>query len=87
MSASIQFISSVTKEQIIELSDSNNLLSASFVYGTVAADGLLNGHSYIITAYDAATDKFFLHNPWGSYHASVTWEQLFANQAFIEWSV
>jgi hypothetical protein len=87
MSATIQFITSVTKEQIIELSNANNLLNATFVLGTVAADQIVNGHSYVITAYDAATDKFFLHNPWGSYHASVTWEQLFANQAFIEWSV
>jgi Calpain family cysteine protease/Calx-beta domain len=78
---------STTKNQLIELSNSNQLLTVGFVYGTVEADGLVNGHAYTITSYDAATDTFFLRNPWGYRHASVTWEQLIANKALFEWSV
>jgi hypothetical protein len=79
--------SSLTKDRLIELSNSNKLLTVGFVYGTVEADGIVNGHAYTITSYDAATNKFFLRNPWGHTHASVTWEQLIANKALFEWSV
>jgi hypothetical protein len=78
---------SVTKEQLIELSNSNKILAVGFVYGTVEGDGIVNGHAYTITSYDAATDTFFLRNPWGTKHASVTWEQLVANKALFEWSL
>jgi hypothetical protein len=80
-------IGSTTKAQLIALSNSNTLLTAGFVYGTIAADGIVNGHAYTITGYDVATDKFFLRNPWGYSHASVTWDQLIANKAIFNWSV
>jgi Calpain family cysteine protease/Calx-beta domain/Ser-Thr-rich glycosyl-phosphatidyl-inositol-anchored membrane family len=82
-----KYITSTTKAQLISLSNSNTLLTVGFVYGTIAADGIVNGHAYTITGYDAATDKFFLRNPWGYSHASVTWDQLIANKAIFNWSV
>ena len=30
--------------------------------------GLVQGHAYMVKGYDAATDKFTLHNPWGTSH-------------------
>jgi hypothetical protein len=80
-------IGSTTKAQLITLANSNTLLTAGFVYGTIAGDGIVNGHAYTITGYDATTDKFFLRNPWGYSHASVTWAQLVANKAIFDWSV
>jgi hypothetical protein len=79
-------IGSTTKAQLISLANSNTLLTAGFVYGTIAGDGIVNGHAYTITGYDAATDKFFLRNPWGYSHANVTWDQLIANKTIFNWS-
>lgn len=30
--------------------------------------GLVQGHAYMVKGYDAATDRFILHNPWGTSH-------------------
>jgi Calpain family cysteine protease/Calx-beta domain/Ser-Thr-rich glycosyl-phosphatidyl-inositol-anchored membrane family len=79
-------IGSTTKAQLISLANSNTLLTAGFVYGTIAGDGIVNGHAYTITGYDAVTDKFFLRNPWGYSHANVTWAQLVANKTIFNWS-
>jgi hypothetical protein len=32
------------------------------------ANGLVQGHAYMVRSYDAATDRFLLHNPWGTTH-------------------
>lgn len=85
--AKYKSVTSTTKDQLIELSNSNQLLTVGFVYGTVEADGIVNGHAYTITSYNSETDTFFLRNPWGYKHASVTWDQLIANKALFEWSV
>ncbi|MCY2975795.1 MAG: C2 family cysteine protease [Planctomycetota bacterium] len=50
--------------------------------GTTAnpSNGFVGGHAYIITGYDASTDKFTTFNPWGNTHpAAATWDQLRAN--------
>jgi hypothetical protein len=86
MGAVAKAIGSTTKAQLITLANSNTLLTAGFVNGTIAGDGIVNGHAYTITGYDAATDKFFLRNPWGYSHANVTWSQLVANKAIFNWS-
>jgi hypothetical protein len=87
MGAVAKSISLTTKAQLITLANSNTLLTAGFVHGTIAGDGIVNGHAYTITGYDAATDKFFLRNPWGYSHANVTWSQLVANKTIFNWSV
>jgi Calpain family cysteine protease/Calx-beta domain/Ser-Thr-rich glycosyl-phosphatidyl-inositol-anchored membrane family len=87
LGAVAQSVGSTTKVQLIALANSNALLTAGFVYGTIAADGIVNGHAYTITGYDATSDKFFLRNPWGYSHVSVTWAQLIANKAIFNWSV
>ncbi len=50
--------------------------------GTTAnpSNGFVGGHAYIITGYDASTDRFTTFNPWGNTHpAAATWDQLRAN--------
>jgi hypothetical protein len=45
-----------------------------------SAGGLVGGHAYIVTAYNAANDTFSLYNPWGTSHPSaLSWDQLRAN--------
>lgn len=45
-----------------------------------SADGLYGSHAYTVTGYDAATDTFNLHNPWGNSHpGALSWTQLQAN--------
>jgi len=47
---------------------------------STSADGLYGSHAYSVTAYDAATDRFSLHNPWGHSHpGALSWGQLQAN--------
>ncbi len=43
-------------------------------------NGVIGGHAYILLGYNAATDKFDLHNPWATQHAyGLTYEQVAAN--------
>ncbi len=64
-----------------------NALSAgkAVTIGTKSSpgNGLVGGHAYSVTSYDAATQKFTLFNPWNSTHpAPLTWAQL---QAGCSW--
>jgi hypothetical protein len=50
--------------------------------GTTArpSNGFVGSHAYIITGYDASTDRFTTFNSWGNTHpAAATWDQLRAN--------
>jgi hypothetical protein len=77
-------IASMSEKQLINLTNSNKLLTAGFVNGSKY--GVVNNHAYTITAYNASTGKFFLRNPWGSSHAELTWNQLLNLKAFIQWT-
>ena len=47
---------------------------------TSVSDGLVGGHAYSVTGYNAGTDTFTLHNPWGTAHpGALSWTQLLAN--------
>ena len=74
----------MTQTQLINLVNSNQVLTAGFVYG--AGYGVVNGHAYTITSYNATNQTFHLRNPWGSTHADVTWSQLLSLSAIIQWS-
>jgi hypothetical protein len=84
LSATSQSVNNMTQNQLINLVNSNQILTAGFVYG--ADYGVVNGHAYTITDYNATNGTFYLRNPWGSYHANVTWDQLLSLRAIIEWS-
>jgi hypothetical protein len=84
LSATSQSVSNMTQTQLINLVNSNQVLTAGFVYG--AGYGVVNGHAYTITSYNATNGTFYLRNPWGSTHANVTWDQLLSLRAIVQWS-
>ncbi|MCU0534488.1 MAG: pre-peptidase C-terminal domain-containing protein [Hydrococcus sp. Prado102] len=74
----------MTKQELIDLVNSNKLLTAGFVNGSKY--GVVNNHAYTITSYNAATDTFFLRNPWATSHVSLTMAQLLDVKTYIQWS-
>jgi hypothetical protein len=82
LGTSSKYVSSMTKTELINLLNSNKLLTAGFVHG--GGFGVVNSHAYTVTGYNGTTGKFFLHNPWGNTHAEVTWEQLGSLKAIIQ---
>jgi hypothetical protein len=74
----------MTQTQLINLVNSNQVLTAAFVYG--GDYGVVNGHAYTITSYNATNGTFHLQNPWGFSHADVTWSQLVSLRSIIQWS-
>ena len=79
-----QSATSMTATQLINLVNGAVPITAGFVSG--AGFGVVNGHAYTITSYNAATGRFHLNNPWGNTHADVTFNQLKALNARVEWS-
>ncbi|WP_197167609.1 C2 family cysteine protease [Neorhodopirellula pilleata] len=76
-STSYSFNSS-TKQSMIAALNANRAITL----GTIgnAGSGLVGGHAYVVTGYNASTDRFTLFNPWGNTHPSpLTWAQLQAN--------
>ncbi|MBD2269851.1 pre-peptidase C-terminal domain-containing protein [Anabaena sp. FACHB-1391] len=74
----------MTQTQLINLVNSHQVLTAAFVYG--GDYGVVNGHAYTITSYNATNGTFHLQNPWGFSHADVTWSQLVSLRSIIQWS-
>ena len=84
LNATSQSVNNMTQTQLINLVNSNQILTAGFVYG--AGYGVYDSHAYTITAYNATNQTFHLRNPWGTSHADVTWSQLLSLSAIIQWS-
>ncbi|MBJ7298182.1 MAG: peptidase, partial [Dolichospermum sp.] len=76
----------MNQTQLINLVNSNQILTVGFVYAAGNTLGVVNGHAYTITAYNATNGTFHLRNPWGNTHADVTWSQLVSLRGIIEWS-
>ena len=76
----------MTQTQLINLVNSNQVLTAGFVYAAGNTLGVVNGHAYTITAYNATNGTFHLRNPWGYTHADVTWSQLVSLRGIMVWS-
>ncbi len=83
-SSSSQLATSMTATQLITLVNGAVPITAGFVSG--AGFGVVNGHAYTITSYNATTGRFRLNNPWGNTHADVTFSELRALNARVEWS-
>ncbi len=71
--------STTPKQTLVNALTSNK----SVTLGTLqnpSAGGLVGGHAYSVTGYNASTDTFTLHNPWGMAHPTpLTWAQLQSN--------
>ncbi|WYL92885.1 MAG: C2 family cysteine protease [Gloeotrichia echinulata IR180] len=74
----------MTKSQLIDLVNSNKILTVGFVNG--ANFGVVNYHAYTVSSYNSTTGTFNLRNPWGYSDANVTWEQLISLKGNFIWS-
>lgn len=77
-------VNSMTQSDLINLVNSNQILTAGFIYGS--GYGVINDHAYTITGYDALTGRFHLRNPWGFYHAALSWQELLDLNTIIQYS-
>jgi hypothetical protein len=84
LSTSCHNANTMTQTQLINLLNSNQLLTVGFGNGTIP--GVVNGHAYTITSYNSVTGRFHLNNPWGSHHADVTFAELQFMQGGVEWT-
>ncbi len=82
LSTASQSINSMSKMDLVNLVNSNRMLTAGFVSG--GGHGVYDSHAYTISSYNAATGLFHLNNPWGTSHADVTWDQLLSLHAVIQ---
>jgi hypothetical protein len=55
------------KQTLINALNSGQAVTLGTKTGALGG-GLVQGHAYMVKGYDAATDKFTLHNPWGTSH-------------------
>lgn len=75
-------ISPMTQSQLIDLVNSNRVLTIGFLgigrEGPVSINGqtVVDLHAYTITSYNGTTGRFFLRNPWGHSHAELTFAEL-----------
>ena len=76
----------MTQAQLINLVNSNQILTVGFVDAAGNTLGVVNSHGYSITAYNATNGTFHLRNPWGSTHADVTLDQLVSLRGVMVWS-
>ena len=88
--------SSITQSQLIDLVNSNKIVTAGFVSGLTnysVGYGVVNNHAYSITSYNPTTGTFHLHNPWNRVMSSgygdvdLTYNQLGVIKAYIVSSV
>ncbi|HCQ20941.1 MAG TPA: peptidase [Anabaena sp. UBA12330] len=76
----------MTQTQLINLVNSNQVLTVGFVDAADNTLGVVNGHAYTITAYNATNGTFHLRNPWGTRDVDVTWSQLVSLRGVMVWS-
>ncbi|MFN9615387.1 MAG: CARDB domain-containing protein, partial [Dolichospermum sp.] len=84
LNSTFNSILNMNETQLINLVNSNQILTAGFVNG--GGYGVYNSHAYTITAYNSTTGKFNLRNPWATSHADVTWAELTSLRAYIIYS-
>jgi len=76
--SSNHWFSNTPKQTLINAINGNQAITLGTK--TSVNDGLVGGHAYSVTGYNAATDMFTLHNPWGTSHpGALSWAQLQAN--------
>lgn len=64
------------KTQVVAALQRNAVVTLGSKSGS-PGNGVVGGHAYIVTGYDAATDKFTIYNPWGTNHpVPLTWAQI-----------
>ena len=71
--------SNTPKESLVNAVSSGKSVTLGTLQNA-SAGGLVGGHAYTVAGYNASTDTFTLHNPWGTSHPTqLTWSQLQSN--------
>jgi Calpain family cysteine protease len=69
-------VSSLTKQSLVDALNSQQAVTIG-TSGGANVGGLVGGHAYVVTGYNAATDSFSFYNPWSFQHPSnLTWTQM-----------
>ncbi|MEH2327189.1 MAG: CARDB domain-containing protein [Nostoc sp.] len=84
LDATKQQVTNMSKTQLIDLVNSNKVLTAGFVNG--ADYGVVNNHAYSVSSYNATSGTFRMRNPWGVQDANLTWDQLLNLKTYFIWS-
>lgn len=66
----------MTKQETIDLFNSNKLVAISIYDDTNGVAVPVTNHAYVGKSYNATTGLFSFHNPWGTDHFEVSWENL-----------
>ncbi|MEL6554515.1 MAG: C2 family cysteine protease [Cyanobacteria bacterium J06621_11] len=74
----------VTQSEMIGLVNSNRVLTiggfnnnaTNSNAGATEVSTAIQGHAYVVTGYSSSTGRYTLHNPWGSRHLELTFNQL-----------
>ncbi|WP_341525984.1 C2 family cysteine protease [Nostoc sp. UHCC 0302] len=74
----------VTQQDMINRVNSNNLVTFG-INARIFGSQYSGGHALAVTSYNSSTGRFHLHNPWGSNHLDLTWQELI-NWATTGWS-
>jgi hypothetical protein len=79
-----QLVTNMTKTQLIDLVNSNKVLTAGFVKD--ANYSIVNNHAYTVTSYNPTNGTFVFKNSLGYQYANLTWEQLLSLKTYFVWS-
>jgi hypothetical protein len=81
-----ELINLVNSNRIVTI-DGFNLHATNSNNGTTSISTAVQEHSYSITNYNAATERFTIRNPWGNRHLSLTFGQLLTLGGTINYSL
>ncbi len=73
------------QQTVIDLVNSNKIVTLGT--GRTVDYGLVGGHAYAVTNYNASNGTFFIRNPWGTQHVELTWNQLLSLNIDFAYSV
>lgn len=77
-----------TKQETIDLFNSPKLVTLSiYENSNTGVNVPVTNHAYVGRSYNAATGLFSFHNPWSTKHFEVSWEQLVALAAPINYTL
>jgi Calpain family cysteine protease len=78
-------VKSLAEQTVITWVNSNAIVTLGT--GSTVNYGLVGGHAYAITSYNATNGTFFVRNPWGTQHVELTWTQLTSLDLDLAYSV
>lgn len=75
-----QWLDSSSKASLLQAINSGEAVTIGTTSNANQAANWVPNHAYVISRYNAATDTFDLHNPWGTRHMpNVSFQQLLSN--------